>query len=74
MLVGNSSVIKIVVQVQIRLGNSARTGLEIEISPLFQTTYVSTKKITVEGMGVFFQFPIKNERKREKKGKGDRNM
>ena len=46
----------------------------IEVSPLFQTTPVSTKKITVEGMGVFFQFPIKGERKREKKGKGERNV
>ena len=26
----------------------------IAVSPLFQTTPVSTKKITVEGMGVFF--------------------
>ena len=109
------SVIKIVVQIQIRLGNSARTialrrafakipnylicfyfilltisslelcgiviiflrfpcSFAIEVSPLFQTTPVLTKKIMVEGMGVFFQFPIKGERKREKKRKGERNV
>ena len=38
----------------------------IEVSPLFQTTPVSAKKITVEGMGVFF--PI-SKRKTESKGK-----
>ena len=37
-------------------------NFEIEVSPLIQTTPVSTKKITVEGMGFFFQFPIKGER------------
>ena len=37
-------------------------NLEIEVSPLIQITPVSTKKITVEGMGFFFQFPIKGER------------
>ena len=41
----------------------------IEVSPLFQITPVSTKKITVEGMSVFFPLPIKGERKRERKGK-----
>ena len=45
-----------------------------EVSPLFQIALVSAKRITVEGMGVFFQFPIKGERKREKKGKGERNV
>ena len=37
-------------------------NFEIEVSPLIQITPVSTKKITVEGMGFFFQFPIKGER------------
>ena len=47
----------------------------IAVSPLFQTTPVSTKKITVEGMGVFFfQFSIKNEREKEKEGEGERNV
>ena len=42
----------------------------IAVSPLFQTTPVPTKKITVEGMGVFFfKFSIKNEREKEKEGK-----
>ena len=94
MLVNNLSVIKVVVQIQIRLGNNARTialrrafakfqiiscfyfilltisslefrgiaiiflpfpcSFAIEVSPLFQTIPVLTKKITVEGMGVFF--------------------
>ena len=45
----------------------------IAVSPLFQTTPVPTKKITVEGMGVFFfQFSIKNEREKEKEGEGER--
>ena len=43
----------------------------IEVSPLFQTAPVSTKKITVEGMGGFFSI---SKRKTEKKGKGERNM
>ena len=36
-------------------------NFEIEVSPLIQITPVSTKKTTVEGMGFFFQFPMKGE-------------
>ena len=44
-------------------------NFEIEVSPLIQTTPVSTKKITVEGMGFFFQFPIKGEREGRERSK-----
>ena len=44
-------------------------NFEIEVSPLIQITPVSTKKITVEEMGFFFQFPIKGEREERERSK-----
>ena len=41
----------------------------IEVSPLFQTTPVSAKKITVEGMGVFFSNFSRVKGKEKRKGK-----
>ena len=49
----------------------------IAISPLFQTTPVPTKKIAVEGMVFFFFFSIfdkESKGKKEKEGKGERNV
>ena len=44
----------------------------IEVSPLFQTTPVSTKKITVEGMGVFFLPIFDKEWKGKREGREKR--
>ena len=44
----------------------------IEVSPLIQTTLVSTKKITVEGMSVFF--PISDKGWKEKRKERERRM
>ena len=46
----------------------------IEISPLFQTTPVLTKKITVEGMGVFFPISDKGWKEKKKEKEGERNV
>ena len=47
-------------------------NLEIEVSPLIQITPVSTKKITVEGMGFFFNSD-KGWKRRKGKEKGTCN-
>ena len=44
-------------------------NFEIEVSPLIQTIPVSTKKITVEGMGFFFSISDKGWKRRKGKEK-----